>query len=48
MQGKTIAIGLAAALAAGAAHAQTKLVVVSWAAPIPRASRRHTTTPTWR
>ena len=30
MQGKTIAIGLAAALAAGAAHAQTKLVVVSW------------------
>ena len=30
MQGKTIAIGLAAALAATAAQAQTELVVVSW------------------
>jgi putative spermidine/putrescine transport system substrate-binding protein len=30
MQGKTLAIGLAAALAAGAAQAQTELVVVSW------------------
>ena len=30
MQGKTSSIGLAAALAAGAAQAQTELVVVSW------------------
>ena len=30
MQGKTLSIGLAAALAAGAAQAQTELVVVSW------------------